>query len=168
AVVRITQALYQPGLLEAVEPVGHRPARQLEALGKLARGGAARRAGLAVEVAQDLPLAPGQAVLRARLLHHPLDPSAQTHDAVDDPLDLEIEVGQLVPDRLQEVIDVVAFDGLGHRRNYSTTNLLTSRDMVVSLSISKYSKSRNRRWRDVLRRRLTKDPGRRPHRGAGA
>jgi hypothetical protein len=32
-------------------------------------------------------------VLRAGLLHHPLDPAAQAHDPVDDPLDLEIEVG---------------------------------------------------------------------------
>ena len=131
------------------------------------RPGAAGR--LAVEVAEDLPLAPGQAVLRARLLHHPLDPPAQTHDPVDDPLDPEIELGRAARPgstpgtRRRGRVRRLAIGG-----NYSTSNLLTSRDMVVSLSTSKYSKSRNRRWRDVLRRRLTKDPGRRPHRGAGA
>src|SRR5581483_12511607 len=53
---------------------------------------------------------------------------------------------ELALDLLEERVDVVASGRSCHLSDYSTPNLLTSRDPIASLSISKCSRSRERRW----------------------
>ena len=66
----------------------------------------------------------------------------KARDGSDDHSGPQVELGwKLVPDLLEEGVDMVAVDGLGHRyRYYSTTSLLTSRYTSANLSISKYLK----------------------------
>ena len=104
--------------------------------------------GRATEYPEHLPLAPGQRPLVERLVHHPLDPAAEAVDAVDDALDGQIEVRELVPDRLQEAVDVVSLR-LGRTRTSSPFFHMKSLDVKrYSLIVSRHrNTSRSRDWR---------------------
>ena len=96
-----------------------------------------------------LPVGVRQVVLGERLLHAALDPLVDAADAVDERLDLEIDVhvGQRLQ-AFQEAVDVIllAIDvvaGTGaHDAHILTSNLLTSRRLSSSLSISRYLRPR--------------------------
>ena len=116
-VIGIGQAADHPGRLQTVEPAGHRAARELHAPRQPARGTAKRRSRLR-EGPDHLVIAAVQPEFGKRLVHHPLQPPAETADAVDDPLDLVVEIRQDGPDGLQEAVDVVADGFLRHVRKF--------------------------------------------------
>src|SRR5204862_4850720 len=113
AVVRIGAAANEARLLELVEPVRHRAARELGPLGELPHRATVRRPGLA-QVAERLPLAVGETELGQGLVERAVEAPVEAPDPLDDPLDLEIEARQLRPELLEKAVDVVAlFSGLG-------------------------------------------------------
>ena len=120
-VVRIGDALHQAGLLETVEPVRHRAAGELGALGELARGPPVRLA-CKPEAVDHLPLAEAEVELAERLVGHRVEAAPQAVDPVDDALDLEIDARQVV--LREEAIDVVMLVGcLGHERIFYQKSL---------------------------------------------
>jgi hypothetical protein len=104
-VVRVGDAPYEPGLLQPVEPVRHRAARELGPSGELARRLAVRRP-VQLEMRKRLPLAHAQVEVGERLVEHPVEPALQAVDAVDDALDLEIDRARQLVLR-QPAVDVV-------------------------------------------------------------
>src|SRR4051812_37801786 len=123
AVFRVANSTDQPRLLEPVEPVRHRAARNFEFARQVAR-----RAALPFaedQRTEHLPLAPRQLVLAERVLERVAEPPLEAVDPVDDPLDLVVEARDPV-EALEEVVDVVALDrrlgfgGWGHGAHFTS------------------------------------------------
>src|SRR5439155_19325989 len=91
SVVRVRSAADKPRLLEAVDAVRHRPARELHVLAELA-GCAAEGLSRLGKAAEHLVLARVETELRQRLVQRPEETATQAADAVDDPFDFEIEI----------------------------------------------------------------------------
>src|SRR6187402_552683 len=109
AVVRIREALDEPGLLQTVQAIRHRTARELGALGELPRRSAERRPR-ATQDAEHVPLFVAQPMISKRVVMHPFEAACQAAHAVDDALDLQIEVRNVLePGGLEPTIDVVLF-----------------------------------------------------------
>ena len=64
------------------------------------------------QLVQRLPLAFAEAEFDKRLVQHPVEPATEAVDAIDDPLDLEIDPWEVV--LLQEAVDVVSLFTLRH------------------------------------------------------
>ena len=106
-IVGIAQATDVARLLEPVEPARHRAARELH-VGRQLTGRAAMVAPPEPERPQHLKVGMRQAVLREGRLHPALDALVDARDAVDDRLDVEVDVD--VVQRLQaleQTVDVV-------------------------------------------------------------
>jgi hypothetical protein len=113
-VVRVRDAADEAGLLEPVEPVRHRTARELGPLGELPRRAPVRRARLP-QVAEHLPLPVREAELGEGLVERVVKALGQASDSLDDPFDLEIEARQLRPELLEKAVDMVTLlSGLRH------------------------------------------------------
>ena len=112
AVVGVGQAPHEPGLLQPVEPVRHRSAREIGPLGQLPDGLAMRRPR-ELQVPERLPLAVGEAEVRERLVEHAAETPPQPVDPVDDALHFEID-GARQLGLLEPTVDVVAL--VAHRR----------------------------------------------------
>src|SRR5205823_14862540 len=116
AIVRVGEAADQAGVLEAVEPVRHRAARELHQPREPA-GRAAVDLLFAGRQAKELPLRVVELELGESLVEGAVETAVESPDAVDDALDLGVEHWQPLTDRLEEAVDVVAFLGLrGHVR----------------------------------------------------
>src|SRR5262249_13816886 len=112
AIALVGHATHEARVLETVEPVRHRGARELDLRREVTRpaapGGGAR------ERTERVPFAGAQPVLVERLVEHSPDPAVDASDPVDDPLDPQVECRQLDPDLLQPPVDVVLLSGLCH------------------------------------------------------
>src|SRR5262249_45462443 len=97
-----------------------------------------------VERRQHPPLAPVQVPLSQRLLARDPEAALEAADAVDDPLDLGVEAGDVL-ETFEEGVDLVALESLRHRahsREYSSIRSnLTSSYLTRSISTSRYSRS---------------------------
>src|SRR6185437_8436676 len=146
-VARVGQAPHKARLLHPVEPVRHRPARELHALRERAGRAAIRLAGLR-QRGEQLVLAELETELAERLVESAVDAPGDPGDPVDEPLDLQVEIGEHEVDRLEEPIDVVALRAPGRVRHLFAEVcqkiLLTSRDSTTRLSMSKYFRSRKK------------------------
>jgi hypothetical protein len=109
AILQIGQPLHEPGLLELVEPVRHRAAREAVPLCQLA-GRAPVRRPLHCQLPQDAPLAVGELVVGERLFHLTVDELVDPLDPLDGTFDVEVDRGELRRPLLEQLVDPVRVD----------------------------------------------------------
>ena len=125
-VIGIAHSTHETLRLERVEPARHGAAREVRATSQ-PTGLATVRLARPAQRREHVPVADREAELVERLVVHPLDAPVDAADAVDDPLDRQVEIGRQVgADLLEEAVDVVPLAGLprfGHVRSVPEISL---------------------------------------------